>query len=194
MIARNQMTATQRMIADTLDGARARLGRSIRSDEDLTHDEQIRLDSLTAQHRHQARAVGQGRGRKRVTAAPPAPRERDVVRRTVDRIEADEELRTMFPAMLVAVDEISAGMGLDRSKSPSLRQAYIETHTRALYARGRVPDGTEEGDRAWELYKRYKRLLDKASMMDAKRSQRRATALASVRRQAAAAAKTQGAR
>lgn len=187
---RHQHSLTQAALA-----AQEALSRRGVTMDSLTHAQQFRLaDGLgvdvTDLHRA-IRAGAPGASRKpsrRKVAAAPSPPARDVVYSIRDRTDADQEMRMMFPATLVAVDEISDRMGLDRSKSPSLRQAYIEAHVKQLYARGRTSDGTEATDRAWQLYQRYTSLLRKAVSMDLNRSVRRDRARASVRRQGAAAA------
>lgn len=166
-IPRSQMTNPQRALADLQDGAARRLGRPVASDDDYTHDEQARIGTLVAEHQRQRAAAPQPRSRKQKhrRAAAPALKPRDVVRSTADRVDEDHELRTMFPATLLAVDEISEMMRLDLSKSPSLRRAYIETQIKQLRAAGKR-DGTEAGDRAWTLYRRYDTILRRGGSED----------------------------
>lgn len=182
-------------VAEAVQGALDRRGCSIDS---LTHAQQLGLADRMGVHLvdlnnaldelESRRSRGGRKGRRVGTTQTAPPREPDVVGNMGDRLEEDRHLRSPGSVgTLSAIDVISRQMGLDVSKSPSLRRAYIDLRVSALYARGRVPDGTKDADEAWTLYRRYKRILDRGRKVDLDRSQRSEVARTSLRRQVNAA-------
>lgn len=195
------------MIENRVMRVREELSRRGTSLERLSHVEQFRLaDGLgmdvTDLHREMSRIEHRGAQRsatvpsrakaRKVQPETPQP---DVVRSLTARHDEDVELRRDYPETLKVIDEISEQLGLDTSKSPSLRRAYIDARISEWRQAGEH-NHTEDGDRQWKLYRRYSGKLQRALHADIQASSERDIAVASLRRQAqaTAAASRMGAR
>lgn len=141
-----------------------------------------------ARAQQQVRAArARGGGRQRATNKPKGrganvsthgrTGEPDVVSSITDRIDEDQELRTRWPMTLAAIDHISDRLGIDTSKSPSLRKAWIEDVVMRELDRKRHAL-TPDGDKAWDQYRSYERMLRNARTADMERHQRGDEAIA----------------